>query len=284
MSLSDSKRVRLDDDTCCSWDRVLLDRTIFTTSIIAYLPRLEDRAALACTSHAYRRFAARYDAVLRQMWATWAVPSVRPKTRMVLLLESQLLPCIQWVHAQRHIQWINRERRSFLGTLTRAVAYTGYMEGVHYLLSQHDHTNAHEYKNHVIQTASCLFRKKHVEKAVAFYSAHCAALKPSLQSEHDMCIQSALRACHPLADAHVRMYMNGWTELKMRESGFWAGLLHHEDDVIRYHWNKFTDVRQAISSMEKVARFTSRNAIGRAFAMERALEKGVTAEEFNAMW
>lgn len=274
-----SKRERVETEIInagCCWDRVLLDRVIFTNSIFVYLPRLEDRAALARTSRAHHRMATRYDVALRQMWTTWAVPTLTASTRRVMLLESQLMPCIQWVH---------EKRRTLARIQLKTVSRTGYMEGVHYLMERCDPTSRFRYKSTVIDTAGILFRNKHVEKAVEFYSKYCKPLiSAPLCGEYEACARSALRSCHPLADNHVLSCMTKWTEIKLHENGLWAGLLYSEDDVILYHWNTFTDVRVAIASMGKMARFTSKNAYGKAFALERVLQKGVTAEEFERIW
>ncbi len=269
---SPSKRARfLSDDTVPCWERILLDRVIFTGSIIRHLPRLEDRASLARTSRTYRRFSKKHDVVLRQMRRTWAVPSLSFATRLDMLFDSRLLPCIRWAcdHQKNDIA---------MPSHLRAVAASGYMDGVYYMVSRTEDKNA------VDDTLCALFYHKHVEKALSFYETHWKPLMGSGDTTYAACSSYSLRTCHPLADAHVRACIPEWTETLLREAGFKAGLLSKQADVIHYHLGYLTDVRQAISSLAKASHITRRNAYGKAFALEHALKNGISAEEFEGLW
>jgi len=252
----------------------LCDGVIYT-ALMQELPRLEDRFALAACSTAAYRCAELYDVSLRQMRFTWAVPRLSRRARIMMLLGSHLIECVQWAFDHRN------GIPDALHTYCMEVARSGFLKGLNVLVPLF-HCSGHRFTGIIRE----LFKYYHVEQAITFYTQH---VKPDASDgNRTRYTFQAICACHPLADAFVLRLMPHWTDDELRTEAFYSSVFERPYmHIYEYHWNAIRDVRDAIRCMAIAMtqrRLPRAVSTGYKFALEHAVTKGMDQITFDEIW
>ncbi len=246
--MANHKRIReCDDDdadtptiTAASVTAVFQNYALIHVNVMRFLPTLSDRARLACVTPKMRRYCMRHDAVLLQMWTTWAVPNLSNNVRHALLLPSGIMACIRW--AWEHDAKTASKSEAYAVSLSKI----GHVEGIVFALSHV--TDVFERRQLLVQSVMHVFHAHKADGAIQLYENHVLPLKPTA-ADIRLCIMASLYMCSAAIEARIMSWKPGMRVAELRTLGLMLSLHCNNPAIGEYHWKAIGNAEDAVRAM-----------------------------------